>query len=596
MKVVLIPNPTPEDGVPEAHLPVGILCVATVLSNAGVDVKILDVNAIASDETYQEIPDAIVAEDPDIVGFSTMCTQYPMIVRWARQCRELRPGLKIIFGGPQATLSDRATLEAFPFVDLIVRGESELTILPVVKALSGHGDLHNVPGVTFRSPQGIVRTPSPPLIRDLDSLPDPRYDLFPSMHLLKNIFVEEGRGCPFDCSFCCTNRFWRRTFRVRSVDHVIGLIKKLKAEYGIKRFTFLHDIFTLSRQRVVQFCQAVKRENLDIQWGCSSRIDCVDEDLLRQMAEAGCASIYFGIESGSGRMQKSIGKNLNLSRAIEIARYTTELGMHYTASFIMGFPDERPEDLEQTINLMMKLKYMPGKVQDIQYHRLYVVPGSRLFQEGRQVLQFDGDFSGFARRRLCKEDFELVREYPEVFSAYHYLPTRYLDRALVVRLHFVVANLLLWMPYSGFVLHKDKDLAFPRCVMQHYQTVDFGQESSYGAHESLAKVCGFLDSIIAHRLGRVDHPIREVMRYELAVDRVKKSKENEGAMQVEEFSFEVEEYTDAIEANGFTRLPEIVRNGRFTLMFTKRDGKVVTVRLPAGVRRWINKGHSALSC
>ena len=581
MKVLLIPNPTSEYGSPEIHLPVGLLCAAAILSDGGVNVRILDINAIASDAAYSEIPEAIIAEEPDIVGFSTMGNNYATIIRLSHHCRELKPDVKIIFGGPQATLTDRATLETFPHVDLIVRGECEQTILPVVKAFGGNGDLHTIPGITFRDRKKIIKTPPAPLIRDMDHLPDPRYDLFPSMHRMKNISVEEGRGCPYDCSFCCTNRFWQRKFRLRSIDRIIGLIKKLIADYDIRQFSLTNDIFAFSPTRAHQFCEAIKKENLNIQWNCSCRIDRMDDNLLRKMAESGCKKIYFGIETGSERMQKFIGKDLDLSRVLEMARRATELDISYIASFIMGFPDEKTEDLEQTIDLMMKLKYMKGKIQDVQYHKLYAAPASRLYRQYGKTLLFDDNFSWSASRYLCKEDVEMVKKNPQIFSAYHYFPTKYLERDMIVRLHFVVSNFLQYMPYTTFILHEDKRLEFPGCVMKHYQFLEIPGDCCAGKFELLVKIQHFLDFIIVRYLGLGEHAIREVMRYELAVLKVKESSNEEANMEVERFSIDVEDFIKEIEAGGFEKLPQTVRREPVALILAKKGDRIVTAKLPA---------------
>ena len=589
MKVLLISNPCILYNRLNSQVPVGLISLATVLHNAGVDVEIIDIKAISSDTSFNHVPEAIMKKDPDIVGFTTVCTFYTITLRLARRCKELKPGVKIVLGGPQATFSDRATLEVFPYVDVIVRGEAEGTIMPVIEALSGWRDLHEVPGVTFWSREGIVRNPAAPLINNLDDLPDPRYDLFPSMHQVEDIYIEEGRGCPFDCSFCSTTEFWQRTSRVRSVDRFVGLIKKLTTVYGNKKlFVFLHDTFNLSRDRVILLCETLKRENLNIQWHCDSRIDRLDEDLLRRMAEAGCTSIYFGIESGSERMQKLIGKKLILSRAPEIVNCITELGMNYTASFIIGFPDEKLEDLEQTINLAMTLRYDSGKCQEIQIHRLYPLTGSRLFKEYDAELEFDGNFYGFAYSSLCEEDFEMVRKYPKAFSAYHYFPTKYLDRVFLLRIHFIMVN-LLYMSYTEFIFYKDEMLRFPRCLIEYHSLLDLppNSQSKFGKNDTLTLIWKFLNALL-HRLGIEEHPVREVMRYELAVKKVRNAEKSDTPMEVEEFNYDVEGLIGEIDANGFHRLPEFVRCERYAMLFTKKDEKVVTARLPVKLAQMLS--------
>ena len=598
MRVLLIPNPGIMYNRPSSQVPVGLISIATVLRNADVDVEIIDINAIASDSSFNNVPEAIMKKNPDIVGFSTMCTFYHITLCLARRCKELKHDVTIVLGGPQATFSDRATLDAFPYIDVIVRGEAEGTIVQVIEALSGCRDLHEVSGITFRSQKGIVRNPAAPLIKNRDYLPDPRYDLFPAMYLIESIFIEEGRGCPFDCSFCCTNEFWQRTSRVRSVDRFIGSIKKLTTVYGNKKlFVFLHDTFNLSRDRVIQICEALIKENLDIKWHCESRIDRLDEDLLRLMAEAGCIDFCFGIESGSERMQKLIGKKMKLSKALEIANCITDLDMGYTASFIIGFPDEKVEDLEQTLNLAMALRYAGGKCQEeIQLHRLYPLTGSRLLREHDTELQFDGNFYGFAESKLCEEDFEMVRKYPEIFSAYHYFPTKYYDRAFLLKIHFIMVN-LLYMPYTGFIFYKDKTLRFPQCVIECQSLLDLppNSQSQSGKNDTLALLWKFLNALL-HRLGIGEHPVREIMKYELAAKKVKASEKGDTPMEVEEFDYDVEGFIREIDANGFYRLPDFVRCERHALLFSKKDGKVVTARLPAKLAQMLSQQSEYPEC
>ncbi len=583
MKFLLIPAPYIINDCPKTYVPLGLICIATVLRNAGVKAEIMDINSIASDATFNNIPEEIIAKEPDIIGFTTVSSYYHITLHLARRCKEIKPDVKIVFGGPQATFTDQETIKSFPYVDVIVRGEAEGTIVQVVEALSNSRDLHEVPGVTFRDQRGIVRTPPAPLIEDLYALPEPVYNLFLSMHKVDIIPVEEGRGCPYNCSFCCANQFWRRTFRMRSAERIVGLIKRLTVDYGNERlFFFTQDTPFLSRDRMAQLCEAIKRENVNIRWKCYSRIDLLDKDILHRMADAGCEGIFLGIESGSARMQELIGKKLNLSRVIETARCITDQGINYTASFIIGFPDEKLEDLEQTINLLMELKYSSGKCQEIQFHRLNPLVGSRLYEEYGTEMQFDGNFWGaWSYNKLCDEDVKMVREYPELFPSFYYYPSKYLDREFLLRVHFVISN-LQYLPYTGFILYKDDLLRFPECILKYQSLLNPPQDyqKKFGTYESLVQICRFLEAIL-HQLGIEEHFIRDVMRYELAAKKVRSLENVDVPMEIEAFENDVEGFISEIDANGFQRLPEVVRCERHFLLFTKKDEKVVTVKLPA---------------
>ena len=576
--------PTPFGGIsdcPKSYLPLGLLSVATVLHNAGIETEIVDINALASDFTFSNVAEDIMARQPDIIGFSTVGAYYHLTIDMARRCKELIPKTTIIFGGPQATLTDEATVTAFPFVDVVVRGEAERSIIPLYEAISGKRDLMEVPGVTFFSHGQVIRTPDVPLIEDLDLLPDPSYELFPSINNLEIIYVEDGRGCPYRCSFCCTNVFWHKRFRTRSVERVVHLLKKLAFQYGNnKRFVFIQDTPFLSEKRIIQLCEAIKRENLDIRWRCYSRIDHLDETIVHKMADAGCDNIFFGIESGSQRMQKIIGKKLDLSNTINTTRLAFKQGPSYTVSFITGFPDETVEDLESTINLAMALKYDCGKCRDIQLHRLAPLPGSRIYEEYQDKLLLDYSFWGpWNSNCMSDKQLEMIKKYPRIFSSFYYCPTKHYSRKFWLQIHFLIGNLLR-MDYAGFILHKDKRLEFPACVSKYHSLVvlPHDYEKKYGRYESLVQVARFFKKVLK-QIDLQDHYLCDVMDYELAVTKVRESTDEKPFM-VENFEYDVEQIIHSVEINEFHRLPKVVNRKHHTLLFTKNQEKLVTVEIP----------------
>ena len=158
------------------------------------------------------------------------------------------------------------------------------------------------------------------------------------LHHADGASLELGRGCPFACTFCSTNDFFRRNFRLRTPERVIADMRTIAAKYGIRSFALVHDMFTVDRRKVAGFCDAMIASGEGFQWSCSARTDCVDEQLLALMASAGCRGIFYGIEAGSVRMQKIIDKHLDPARAEEVIDLTEQLGMRTTVSLITGFP------------------------------------------------------------------------------------------------------------------------------------------------------------------------------------------------------------------------------------------------------------------
>ena len=288
-------------------LPLGLLSLAAVLEESGHEVSLVDLNyalsegELALDEDFYAASVAqIVGQSPQVVGFSTMCNSFHIALRMAEAIKAQMPRVLVLLGGPQVSVADVETLCAFPFVDLVLRGEAEQTLPRLMSALAEGQMPTQLPGLTYRTNGRVVRNPDVPLVRDLDGLPVPAYHLFPySMH--GAAAVDVGRGCPFACSFCSTSTFWRRQARNKSTERIIKEMWMLKRQYEVTRFTFMHDLFTLNKRRLRDFCDRLQEEKMDISWSCSARVDCVDAQLLRRMADSGCAAVFYGVETGSPR-------------------------------------------------------------------------------------------------------------------------------------------------------------------------------------------------------------------------------------------------------------------------------------------------------
>ncbi len=425
--------------------PLGILSLAAVLEEKGIGHQIFDLNRLFYEWVCGEsagreggfFPLAVrelLGLRANVYGFGTISSTYPLTVRLAREMKRAHPHAAIVFGGPQASAVDVETLEAFPFVDAIVRGEAE-EILPELLAALGRADgLAGVAGITFRCNGSVARTPDAPALPDLDRLPMPAYHLWPGMEKRQAIPLEVGRGCPFACTFCSTSQFFRRRFRLKTPARVIEQMKALQQAYGTATFHLVHDSFTAVRAQVVDFCQALVGCGCEFEWTCSARTDCVDEELLALMAKAGCTGIYFGVETGSARMQRAIGKSLDLDHASAAIRGAGNHRMRATISLITGFPDETPEDLRGSVEFIMdSLRF--DHIQP-QFHLLAPLAGTAIDQEFRGRLKWDGVFSDMAFQgwRQDSADRALILEHPEIFSNFYAVPTAHLDRSYLMEL------------------------------------------------------------------------------------------------------------------------------------------------------------------
>jgi radical SAM superfamily enzyme YgiQ (UPF0313 family) len=479
MKVCLISAPTANDfedreiAESEAvrliaeHAPLGILSLAAVLAREGLQSDVVDLNRLYYDflrePGYQPGVSDFAAfvgtyfstRSYDVFGLSTICSSYPLTLRVARELKRHYPDSAIVLGGPQASVVDEATMRTYPFVDLIVRGEAEVTLPAVLSAIESGQDAGAIEGITYRKGDSIVRNANASPILDLDTLPFPAYHLYPHISSCTYVPLELGRGCPFACTFCSTNDFFRRRFRLKSPAHIIDEMRAIRDAYGITSFDLVHDMFTVDRKRVAAFCEALIESGEKFFWGCSARTDCIDEELIALMARAGCRGIFFGFETGSARMQKIIEKDLDLAQAARQVRICNRYKIKTAVSLITGFPEETPDDVRDTVHVFMdSLRYDHA---DPQLCILAPLAATPIHDKHRKDLIFDDIISdmSFQGWRQDKRDAEMIEGHPDIFPNFYSVPTPHLDRQFLKELREFILNGMTTLRWLLVALHQD---------------------------------------------------------------------------------------------------------------------------------------------
>lgn len=432
MRILLIDNLIlPEEGslaLLDVHPHLGLLAVAAVAESAGHSVEILDPKRLirAGDLPYDSTvyPRAaamIRSRRPDLVGFTALGCSCLFAIRVAELLRRAEPDLPIFLGGPHATMLHREILERFRQFDVIVRYEADETFPDILERL-GNRDFGGIPGLSWRPSPNSERfhcNDGNPMVRDLDRLPLASYDHYPVADLGLNLLrIEAGRGCPFQCTFCSTAGFFQRSFRIKSAERLVLELDRLHARYHCSEFKLDHDLFTVNRRKVLEFCDAVKSRGY--RWRVSARVDCVDDELLRHMADAGCIGLYFGIETGSARMQEISRKRLDLTRVQPILERADQLGIETTASFITGYPEETQPDLDATLDLVGTCYRRSCLTQ---LHMLAPEPGTPLFEARGSSIRYDGYGGRYNTEPVDTTDQSLLFEHPQIFQTYYHYPT-----------------------------------------------------------------------------------------------------------------------------------------------------------------------------
>lgn len=413
----------------DVHPNLGLASLATTIRDAGHAVDIVDPKREVRSrrwplgaDLHRVAADALLAPRPDALGFTTLGCSFIFTVRVAEEVRRREPDLPILLGGPHATVLDRAIMEAFDPFDVIVRHEADETIAPVLDGLESRS-FGGIPGVTFRTGRtmlGIRSNPGAPKVDDLDRLPFPAYDLTPIEDLdLPYLRLEAGRGCPWACTFCSTASFFQRSYRLKSAARLVADLDRLHARYGHSTFKLEHDLFTVKKREVAAFCAEVRDRNY--LWMASARIDCVDDDLLEQMADAGCRELYFGVETGSPSLQRSLHKRLDLDLLEPVLRRCAEVGIEAVTSFITGFPDETRDDQNRTLDTIGTLLTTHRPAPTTQLHLLLPEPGTGEFEQHEAELTYDGYVAEF-NAEPHRGDADLIRAHRQIFATYHFYP------------------------------------------------------------------------------------------------------------------------------------------------------------------------------
>jgi len=443
MHIVLVPAPIIYHQRMVPNFPLGVLSLHKVMSDTGHDCRIYVPHGVAVDQAepdtlIKQWASEIVATKPDWVGFSTICSSYPLILLLSKAVKHLMPQIRIVLGGPQASVVAEKSVAAFPWIDYIIRGETESVILDFVNVIAEKKKPHETSNLTYRTNGNILSTPLGPLLNDLDSLALPNYRAYPHFEEalfwgdfgLKKKFIplEAGRGCPYGCCFCSTSNFWQRHRRQKSPELLVEQIKSVTHKYKINAVALMQDLFAVEGDWLTDFLRAMGASS-SVNWNCNLRPDSIKAETFTDMKRAGCTGIFFGIESGSQRSQKLIGKNLDISKTRRIVEAAVASGIRVKTSFIVGFPWETREDLQETLSLHEH--FLAIGVDSSEVNLLSPLPQTQIATRYFSQFRIDHVTSrmsrGLGNFRTVEID-RMIRQYPQIFSSFYYLNPEFLSR------------------------------------------------------------------------------------------------------------------------------------------------------------------------
>ncbi|MFC1906259.1 B12-binding domain-containing radical SAM protein [Chloroflexota bacterium] len=304
-----------------------------------------------TDPIWVDIRDNISSFKPDLIGITMLTANYRAAKNIGKIAKDIDSKIKIVVGGAHPTLDPEGTFtEEF---DYVVRGEGELTFLELADGCPEE----EIKGLSFKKNGRIIHNESRLFIDNLDSLPFPCRDSFLNDADTLNVgYITTGRGCTFACSYCASPRLWQRKVRFRSVMNIINELEYIKKTSNPPVIHFVDDAFTLNMPRAKEICRQIINKQLNINWIADTRVDCLDEELVSLMKEAGCTRMKIGVESGSDRILEVIKKGINREKIRKGVEIIKTQGLPLTVYLMAGFPGETDADLEQTIEFAKELE------------------------------------------------------------------------------------------------------------------------------------------------------------------------------------------------------------------------------------------------
>ncbi|MCX5693734.1 MAG: radical SAM protein [Candidatus Omnitrophica bacterium] len=334
--------------------PLGLAYIASVLENAGHQVRIFDISA--ANLTQDEFRKQLFEFSPALAGITVMTPTLFGALESARIAKEV--GAVTVLGGPQLSIYPEETV-AYAQVDYGIHGEGEYAMLALVDVLEKRVQPDTVGGLIYKY-NGKVFINAPAIVQDLDTLPFPAYHLLP-MTKYNSIIGDyptstmiSSRGCPYQCHFCFKQPSDEK-IRLRSAKKVVEEMKYLVENFKVKEIMFYDDVLTFSRQHVFEICQEILSSGLKIKWESPARVDNADKELLELMYKAGCVRLRYGVESADERILELMNKRINLSQVETTFKLTKKIGMETFAYFMVGYAHETIDTIKKTISFARKL-------------------------------------------------------------------------------------------------------------------------------------------------------------------------------------------------------------------------------------------------
>ncbi|MHA1819838.1 MAG: B12-binding domain-containing radical SAM protein [Promethearchaeota archaeon] len=428
---------------------IGLGYISSYISQLGYQTEIFDLVVYPVKDFLRKLRET----PPDVIGITGVTEDYYSIKKLLAVIKKINPNIITVLGGPHASGLPAQTLEEMDDLDFVIYGEGEVAFKELLDEVFGEQKYERVKSLVYRrkkepdlngkniniNPENsdkaeefeiVVNSPQPP-ITDLDALPFPAWDKYDltkytsfSERLLEHYIelpIITQRGCPFQCVFC--QRVLGQRVRQRSIENIMQEIEYDYEHYKMQRLAIMDETFSLNKKRISSFCRALikKGYNKKFTWSCFTRVNLIDEDLVKLMKLAGCRLINFGVESGNEFILKKIKKGIKLEDAARAVRLCKKYGIEVHYGIIYGHPFETIETLKDSLRFALK-----NRPDEITFAILVPFPGTEVREYcktnygGLKLIARDWlDYNKQMGRAL--ELVQLPKRYLDLFQLYSYI-------------------------------------------------------------------------------------------------------------------------------------------------------------------------------
>ena len=342
MKIGLI-NPNKELKHPAVHLGLGYLASYVKDKHPDVQFELIDTRVAKAKEIKNFLNTSF-----DLIGITASSQVFLEAVDLAKQIKNRFSNTPVCLGGSHISTVKEEALINFPF-DFGVYGEGEITFYELIEHVQGTKKTEDINGLIYKDQNNKVKVnPSRSLISEMDEIPFPAFDLF-KMNRYPQHRLTTSRGCPFNCVFCNSHSLWTRKWRKRSAQNILDEIKLLIKHHGRKSIVFNDDSFNIDAKRVIELCDLIIDEKLDILWSTSIRVDLITEEIVQKMKQSGCYNVSIGIESANNEVLKKMNKNNTKEKIYNGIQILRKAGIDVMGQFMIGNPGDTLETVQESI-------------------------------------------------------------------------------------------------------------------------------------------------------------------------------------------------------------------------------------------------------